>query len=45
VRAIERAPAPWNLSAIARMEDVDYSHFGRDFEAAVAGLRYEGWKQ
>ena len=45
VKAIEKAPAPWNLAAVVKLEDVDHTFSGRDFEAAVKALRKAGWKQ
>ena len=45
VKAIEKAPAPWNLAAIVKLEDADHTFSGRDFEAEVATLRKAGWKQ
>jgi len=45
VKAIEKAPAPWNLAAVVKREDADHTFSGRDFEAEVAALRKAGWKQ
>ena len=45
VKAIEKAPAPWNLAAVVKLEDVDHTFSGRDFETEVKALRKAGWKQ
>jgi hypothetical protein len=45
VKAIEKAPAPWNLAAVVKLEDFDHTFSGRDFEAEVKALRKVGWKQ